>query len=67
MSRLAWQLKLLAPAKRYNMPTDVSFFSAMRLDLSTSLTIFLMQTHSNGSDWSHKLMGWARARTHVGV
>lgn len=35
---LAWLPRLFAPAKCYAMPMDVSFFSAMTLDLSTSPT-----------------------------
>jgi hypothetical protein len=58
---VAWLPKLLAPAKRY--PTDISFFEAMSLDLSTSLMISRMQTHAYRSDWFHKPVGWARART----
>jgi hypothetical protein len=41
---------------------DISFFSAMSLELSTSPTISRMQTHSNHSDWSQKLMGCTRTR-----
>jgi hypothetical protein len=56
---VAWLPKLLAT------PMDISFFSAMSLDRSTSQTISRTQKHSNHPDWSQKPMGWARARTHV--
>lgn len=62
----AWLPKLLAPAKCYAKPTDYSLFSAMSLDLCTSLTISGTQTHSNRSDWSQKPMGWAGAKTYLG-
>ena len=63
---VAWLPKLLATTKRY--ATDVSFFSAMtmNLDMNTSLMISRMEIHSRPSDWSQKRMSWARARTHVG-
>lgn len=38
------------------------FFSAMNLDLSTSMTISRMEINSNSSDWSQKPMSWARVR-----
>ena len=34
----AWLPKLVAPAKRYATPTDISFFSTMSLEWSTSPT-----------------------------
>ncbi|KAK6318571.1 hypothetical protein J4Q44_G00118620 [Coregonus suidteri] len=49
---VAWLPRLLAPAKCYATPTDVIFFSAMSLDLSTSPTFHRMRTHSGPSDWS---------------
>ena len=62
---LAWLPKPLASVKRYDTSMDVSFLSAMSLDLSISTTISGTQTHSNCSDRSQKLMGGARARTPV--
>ena len=50
--KFAWLSRLLALAKRYATPTDVSLFSTMSLDLSTSLTLHRMQTHLGPSDWS---------------
>ena len=47
---IAWLPTLLALAKRYAMPTDVSFL--MSLYLSTSPPLHWMRTHSGMSDWS---------------
>lgn len=63
---MVWCTSCLATLPCSATPTDVSFFSAMSLELSTYPTISRMEIHSRLSDWYQKLMGWAKARTYMG-